>query len=106
MSVVVKGMKMPENCWECTGARLNVGVSVFGGICPYCEKIVKDHNMQTGRHPECPLGALPDKHGRLVDADAMCNDLVTVDIQYQQMIEWCISVTEAQPTIVEAEDSE
>ena len=47
--------------------------------------------------------ALPDKHGRLVDADVMCNDLATVDPRYETMIDWCIRVTEAQPTIVEAE---
>lgn len=55
MSVLVKGMKMPENCRECTGTGLNIGVSVFGGICPFCEKIRTDHDMQTGRHPDCPL---------------------------------------------------
>lgn len=71
MSVLVKGMNTPENCWECTGLGLNVGVSVFGGICPFCEKIRTDHDMKTGRHPDCPLGELPEKHGRLVDADEL-----------------------------------
>lgn len=99
MSVVVKGMKMPENCWECTGARLNVGVSIFGGICPYCVKIVKDHNMQTGRHPECPIGALPDHHGRLVDADEL-NFSSMLDSIDQGIAEE--TVMDA-PTIVEAE---
>lgn len=69
MSVVVKGMKMPENCWECVETDLNIAISVFGGMCPFCEKIRTDHDMQTGRHPECPLGALPDTHGRLIDAN-------------------------------------
>jgi hypothetical protein len=74
MSVIVKGMKMPENCWECLETDLNIAVSVFGGMCPYCEKIRTDHNMKTGRHPECPLGALPDKHGDLIDRDAFRAD--------------------------------
>lgn len=74
MSVLVKGMKMPENCWECTGSGLNIGVSVFGGMCPYCEKIRTDHDMKTGRHPDCPLIALPDKHGDLIDRDAFRAD--------------------------------
>ena len=36
---------------------------------------------------------------RLIDADAMCADLATVDPRYKAMIEWAIRVTEAQPTV-------
>lgn len=36
---------------------------------------------------------------RLIDADKMCADLATVDPQYKTMIDWCIRVTEAQPTV-------
>ena len=61
MSIIVKGMKMPENCWECLETDLNIAVSVFGGMCPYCEKIRTDHDMKTGRHPECPLDAYQDE---------------------------------------------
>lgn len=74
MSVIVKGMKLPENCWKCIEMKLNIAASVLGGMCPYCEKIRTDHDMQTGRHPECPLGALPDKHGDLIDRDAFRAD--------------------------------
>ena len=99
-SVIVKGMKMPENCWECMETDLNIVVSVFGGMCPYCEKIRTDHDMQTGRHPDCPLGALPDKHGRLVDADALEPDADYYDGDY-----WAYSVAQVcnAPTIVEKE---
>ena len=36
---------------------------------------------------------------RLIDADAMKADLLTVDPQYETMIQWCITVLDAQPTI-------
>lgn len=36
---------------------------------------------------------------RLIDADAMCADLATVDPRYDTIVEWCIRVTEAQPTV-------
>lgn len=36
---------------------------------------------------------------RLIDADKMIADLLTVDPQYETMIDWCIRVTEAQPSI-------
>lgn len=38
---------------------------------------------------------------RLIDADAMTADLLTVDPQYETMIHWCLTVLDAQPTIEE-----
>ena len=38
---------------------------------------------------------------RLIDADAMKADLLTVDPQYETMIQWCITVLDAQSTIEE-----
>lgn len=38
-------------------------------------------------------------HGRLIDADAMVADLLTVDPQFESMIQWCITIVEAQPTV-------
>lgn len=60
MSVLVKNMKMPETCWECASVELNVGVTMFDGICPFCMEIIKDHDMKTGRHPDCPLVEVKD----------------------------------------------
>ena len=75
MSVVVKGMKMPECCRECpfenyysdTGktvcmASLRVLAIGFGII------------SFDGRHSSCPIVALPDKHGDLIDRDAFRAD--------------------------------
>jgi len=36
---------------------------------------------------------------RAIDADKMKEDLLTVDPQYETMIQWCITVLDAQPTI-------
>ena len=36
---------------------------------------------------------------RAINADAMKADLLTVDPQYETVIEWCIRVLDAQPTI-------
>ena len=36
---------------------------------------------------------------RLIDADAMVADLLTVDPKYKTMIDWCRRVLEAQPTV-------
>lgn len=36
---------------------------------------------------------------RLIDADKMKADLLTVDPRFKTMIDWCITVLDAQPTI-------
>ncbi len=36
---------------------------------------------------------------RAIDADKMKADLLTVNPQFETMIDWCISVLDAQPTI-------
>lgn len=100
MSVIVKGMKMPDSCAVCRFAGRG-GYFMERIVCMFTGGNEDAENVD--RLPDCPLVALPDTHGRLVDADAMCADLATVDRQFEQMVEWCISVTEAQPTIVEAE---
>lgn len=36
---------------------------------------------------------------RLIDADEMAKDLLTVAPQYKTMVQWCLTVLDAQPTI-------
>ena len=56
MSVLVKGMKMPDSCYHCK-------------IAESCGHYIANYTDR--RHPDCPLIALPEHHGRLVDADAL-----------------------------------
>ena len=93
MSILIKGMKMPEDCFSCP-------LKEEG----YCNITDAYAALINKRNSDCPLVELPEHHGRLIDADAMCNDLATVDPHYKIMIGSCIRVTEAQPTVVEAED--
>ena len=46
---------------------------------------------------------LPKTHGRLIDADKMIGDILTIPRQYEELGNWCIQVTEGQPIIIEAE---
>lgn len=66
MSVLIKGMKMPESCHQC--------VAGYGGFCFVCsaedDGVCPDH----GRPEWCPLVELPAEHGRLGDLDAMAFD--------------------------------
>ena len=36
---------------------------------------------------------------RLIDADAMIADLLTVDPHFEAMVHWCCTVVDAQPTV-------
>lgn len=103
MSVVILGMEIPEHCGEC-------------GI-EFCTKWI-NHDART-RPKDCPLRPLPEKHGRLIDADAfktMCREAVRdirdevflpQDIEKVRVLSevtenLCLDLDEA-PTIVEAE---
>jgi len=62
MSVLIKGMEMPYNCWDCS--LLNAS------SCP-CKNYSSALEYTTNRHPDCPLTEVQEPHGRLIDADAL-----------------------------------
>lgn len=92
MSVLVKGMSIPDNCESC---RFATG---FG----FC--LAKSDNFcgytNDRKRPEwCPLVEVPEPHGRLIDADALDYKLGASDrdiyVKY---------TLEEEPTVIEAED--
>lgn len=62
MSVLIKGMEIPDTCLHCPFADGEYG---------WCDvdNSIGMHNDE--RPTDCPLVALPDHHGRLMDADAL-----------------------------------
>lgn len=68
MSVLIKGMKMPEHgCNHCFLRDRN-----------YCTRIkqgdyvnVVKFSLEETRHPNCPLVEVKTPHGRLIDADEL-----------------------------------
>lgn len=104
MSVIVKGMKMPENCIKCP--------LQFGGWCyaspPEIDERVAptvDEAWEQGKPDWCPLVALPDHHGRLGDLDALIIDLMDRGLEGVQTDDWAEiqQTVMEQPTIVESE---
>ena len=67
MSVIVKNMEMPKNCQEC-------GLYIEGAC---YAKGYRDYRsiMDTAKPDDCPLVELPEKHGRLIDADKLMMSL-------------------------------
>ena len=68
MSVIIKNIRKPENCEDCYkfGRRISsetIECSVDTGWAYESNRYI--------RH-DCPLVALPEKHGRLIDVDEYC----------------------------------
>ena len=61
MSILIKGMEMPQNCLSCP---------LQGGTAD-CRLTQKTYNWGLNERPsDCPLVPVPP-HGRLIDADAL-----------------------------------
>lgn len=96
MSVVVKGMKMPENCKECPFSDHEAWCLIPGNwreryYCP--DDYVSEH---------CPLVDL-GKHGRLVDVTTAYQDTMLYSNRYRESV---LKIIDAFTTVIEAEDGE
>lgn len=104
MGVYIKGMRMPENCCEC-GIR-GYDANAEEEYCPF--SLIEC--LSIGRQDSCPLIALPDKHGRLGDLDALIHELNNSHYPGAPYVDAGISIAIRKvcdaPTIVEAEGSE
>lgn len=89
MSILIKGMKMPQTCTMCW----------LSPICPVWVKEVSRHKGYDYRLPACPLVEVPTPHGRLVDADALPHYT-----GYALSASEVAKAAEAAPTIIEAEE--
>lgn len=70
VSVLVKGMTMPESCVECR-------MTTDAWFCSAMPKEFGGYADDYGeKRPDwCPLVELPEKHGRLIDAEALIDTL-------------------------------
>ena len=99
MSIIVKGMKMPElyETYKVYFAKTNDGKIVMG-MCPLNE---------TGYRPVGEVVALPDKHGRLGDLNELIHELNNSHYPGAPYVYAGISIAIGKvceaPTIVEAE---
>jgi len=94
MSVLIKGMRMPENCIECMSSGLRTAIK-----CTEWTKISAGRR-ENERAWSCPLVDL-GKHGDLIDRDALEPDADYDDGEY-----WAYSVAQvcSAQAIVEKED--
>ena len=87
MGVYIKGMRMPENCSECP-------VALSGKYCRI-NKTCETFKALPIRPNHCPLVALPEKHGRLIDAEEL--------IETAEFYETEMDIKNHSKTVIEAE---
>ena len=105
MSVLVKGMKMSKNCIVCPFAE-NVPPGRTRCLIT-CRLLAEGYKAPSPERNEyCPLVALPDKHGRLVDADELKTAFPRCDNNMNVKIASVRATINHMDTIVEAEDEE
>lgn len=71
MSIIVRGMEMPTDCRECP---MQVYYSSGKTWCKSTDRVLSEDYKPIpydGIPNWCPLVELPEKHGRLVDADEL-----------------------------------
>lgn len=106
MDILIKGMEMPRFCADCPfrETRYDPGYYQYekckasGRIFNECRF---DVNTFAERLNDCPLIEIPTPHGRLIDADALFQDLREHNIPFNNDINSAINVA---PTILEAEE--
>lgn len=115
MSVLIKGMEMPESCSECDFCSgIVMPDDIYFCDCPVIHgglnitQAIEDDV----RHPDCPLAEVPTPHGRLFDADELKKAL---DERFDEMRNmypsirfgpgWMLasSVIVHRPTVIKAE---
>lgn len=80
MSIIIKGESMPEACAFCPCFRDD---SIDGVHCYMCKASFitygkEDDWIWNTRPNWCPLVELPEKHGRLIDADAFAERIKSI----------------------------
>ena len=122
MSVVIKGVNAPNNCYDCINSNdgepfeLLSNCHTFGDLCE--GKITANELPKDKRNDSCPVKQLPTPHGRLIDADELynkfkneyCNRNCDSSIQGKRCdhcgVPRALNIILNAPTIIEAEESE
>ena len=106
MSVLITGIKMPEDCPVCPLAHWNK-LDCFTG-CEIIKRYFDKADMETrGRPSFCPLVELPAQHGRLIDGDVA--EVITADHEDGDFIDGILYAADwiaNQPTVIEAESED
>lgn len=105
MSILIKGMDMPDSCKECVCCKLDDAFTEY-----YC---CADGGWfaEKGRREDCPLIEVPTPHGDLIDREELLNDAGGVytarpdeALKIQHEINKVLFAIQDAPTVIEAEE--
>lgn len=95
--IYLPGMEMPEGCDTCPFEHFG---DCYGGKAKRIMDI--DEELALGvRHRNCPLIAVPD-HGRLIDADAVREEIDRARPGRSYEDAWALTVIDNAPTVIAA----
>lgn len=96
MSILIKGMKMPKGCDECT---CNSGIYCNAMPINFC-----GYTEDEDRPEWCPLVEVPP-HGGLVDRDVLMTEIIDSDLDHLQRDDWkeVIQIVSDADVVIEAE---
>ena len=97
MSVLIRGMDMPENCETC--AYQTKGACFASGV---NKGTITIRRIDKDRPDWCPLVALPEKHGDLIDRNKLIENKFKNDISYAAFV----NLVKRQVAVVKAEGEE
>lgn len=96
MSVFIKGIEKPKNCYGCDFNMYDYELNCYCKI----NHGKTDKDDWTCDKP-CPIVEVPVPHGRLIDADALIESFNAME--QTQIIKLIKSLIDLQPTVIEEE---
>lgn len=75
MGVYVKDATAPKNCTGCIAVHYYMSMVGDAGMLCEVTGLSMDDYYSDGRPDWCPLIEVPEPHGRLIDADALVEDM-------------------------------
>lgn len=113
MSVIIKGMKMPESCLACP-MREQGTIHEWELYCGLTGDYIghwDDKSLNNGHRPDvCPLVEVPTPHGHLIDGNVLWETLrygYDVDLsELPETLAALLGMIDHQDTIIEAEEGE
>ena len=106
MSVLIKGMEMPDSCIDC---RFGKETNYAGDFEEKC--LVNDKygyvSIRKPRLETCPLVEVKEPHGDLTDKDKLMQEFMDSDLDHLQRDDWkeVIQIVSDADVVIEAEGS-
>lgn len=106
MSILVKGMKKPNICYEIIDGEIKrcSFVNAYDDCVILREKGIWPGTTWAEQYSKCPLVEVPKPHGRLIDADAINLDYVVDMADDWEVAHEITNCMRYAPTVIEAED--